>query len=159
MDSGGVSGGTSSLPEVSCKIRNNVGERTSASARKREDNLSRPRPMEFLLSASRNSYLRFRDSSLASNLLLTGQISLRDRDYPSESSVYLDAIRSRTGTDPRGGAREERLLRGSLSLFARRRILYIVGNQRDLSAMRILSVFQCDNIRDIVACRAKILLI
>lgn len=63
MDSGGVPGRTSSLPEVSCKIRNNVGARTST--RKREDNLSRPRPMEFLLSASRNSYLRFRDSSLS----------------------------------------------------------------------------------------------
>lgn len=32
--------------------------------------------------------------SLASNLLLSGQISLRDRDYPSENNVYLSAIRS-----------------------------------------------------------------
>lgn len=67
MDSGGVQGRTSSLPEVSCKIRNNVSARAHprTNTRKREDNLSRPRPMEFLLSASRNSYLRFRDSSLS----------------------------------------------------------------------------------------------
>lgn len=63
MDSGGVPGRMFSLLEVSCKIRYNVGARTRA--RKREDNLSRPRPMEFLLSASRNWYLRFRDSSLS----------------------------------------------------------------------------------------------
>jgi len=67
MDSGSVPGRTSSLLEVSCEIRNNVGAnaRERARARKREDNLSRPRSMEFLLSASRNSYLRFRDSSLS----------------------------------------------------------------------------------------------
>lgn len=42
-----------------------MSARARTSTRKREDNLSRPRPMEFLLSASRNSYLRFRDSSLS----------------------------------------------------------------------------------------------
>lgn len=78
--------------------------------------------MEFLLSASRNSYLRFRDSSLASNLLLSGQISRRDRDYPSENSVYLDAIRSTAHTESKKERENRKERRESCSRSTEERV-------------------------------------